>query len=168
MYHWNFSFVPLILLILIYQTFIHLEQFSTLSCRLSLQSYYHFVKSHFVKTLGRLSLGLYFSIHTCVLCSTLSSCPRFAFTTQSRDSLVWRHVTLNTVLPGLFYLTSLHCLSLILDPSSIQREVHIENIHTQAALWNLLQLTSYHTSTSRTKMRFLWQSALPRKRVMEY
>lgn len=71
MYHWNFNFVPLILLILIYQTFIiHLEQFSILSCRLSLQSYYYFVKSHFVKTLGSLSLGHNCSVHTCV-CSAL-------------------------------------------------------------------------------------------------
>lgn len=74
MYHWSFNFVPLILLILIYQTFIiHLEQFSILSCRLSLQSYYYFVKSHFVKTLGSLSLGLYCSVHTCV-CSA-QHCP---------------------------------------------------------------------------------------------
>lgn len=74
MYHWNFNFVPLILLILIYQTFIiHLEQFSILSCRLLLQSYYYFVKSHFVKTLGSLSLGLYCSVHTCV-CSA-QHCP---------------------------------------------------------------------------------------------
>lgn len=69
---WNFNLVPLILLIWIYQTFIiHLEQFSTLSCCLSLQSYYYFVKSHFVKTLESLSLGLYYSVHTRV-CSLLN------------------------------------------------------------------------------------------------
>ena len=125
MYHWNFNFVSLILLILTDRTHysfgvaLYLEMSSLITVP---QSYYYFVESAFVKTPGSLSVGplRISTFNACRSCTQqyLSSLLCFAFTVTNWDSSRWRRGAHTGSWPDTCVNLSTACLSSFIYLSS--------------------------------------------------